>query len=170
MESLHSLRQSPLKGADGHYTKTVISRNSFRKQGLIGRQCSPASSAYSTPLSDCSCSAWLTLVCPGLHDVSRRYGTRDGKSPELSNPLSCQLGPKEAPPGSRIEPGDGLNPKSLGMLAIPQTTSFRPCSRGARAGDNSGGLTTQRVNPSILHETIGRNHRKNLGDLRFVLR
>ena len=58
------------------------------------------------------------------------------------HPLSCQLGLKEAPPGSRIEPRDGLNPKSPGALAIPQTASFRPCSRAARAGDNSGGLTT----------------------------
>ena len=55
------------------------------------------------------------------------------------HPLSCQLGPKDAVLGSRIRPRDGLNPKSPGVLVIPQTTSFRPCSRAARAGDNSEG-------------------------------
>ena len=55
------------------------------------------------------------------------------------NVEACQLGPKEAPPGSRIEPRYRLNPKSPEALAIPKTTSFRSCSRAARAGDNSGG-------------------------------
>ena len=54
--------------------------------------------------------------------------------PELSNPLSCQLGPKTAPPGSPIERREALKPKFPGIHSLPLDHQLRALFKGGPGG------------------------------------